>query len=72
MIIKGLKLLFIQSEIIRVKSRIAEYENVYNNMYEDSNVKDLSLRRLITNKQRELNILENMFKSQYEENNNND
>ena len=72
MITKGLKLLFIQSEIIRVKSRITEYENVYNNMYEDSNVKDLSLRRLITNKQRKLSILENMFKSQYKENNNNE
>ena len=68
----GLKLLFIQSEIIRVKSRITEYENIYNNMYKDTNVKDLSLRRLISNKQRELNILENMFKSQYEENNNNE
>lgn len=72
MITNGLKLLFIQSEIIRVKSRIVEYENVYNNMYKDTNVKDLSLRRLITNKQRELNILENMFKSQYEENNHNE
>lgn len=68
----GLKLLFIQSEIIRVKSRITEYENIYNNMYKDTNVKDLSLRRLISNKQRELNILESMFKSQYEENNNNE
>lgn len=68
----GLKLLFIQSEIIRIKSRIAEYENIYNGMYKDSNIKDLSLRRLISNKQRELNILENMFKSQYEENSNNE
>jgi len=52
-----LKKLFIQSEINRVKERIDSYEN----MYERAEIKDLSLRRLIVCKQRELSILENIF-----------
>jgi len=67
MSINGLKILFIQSEIIRVKSRIKEYENIYDIMCKEDNIKDLSLRRLISNKQRELSILEIMFKSQHAE-----
>ena len=56
----GLKSLFIQSEINKIKERIEYYENVYN----DSEIKDLSLRRLISVKQRELNILETILKGQ--------
>ena len=58
MVFCNLKSLFVQTEINRVKERIEYYENVYN----DCEIKDFTLRRLIAVKQRELNILETMFK----------
>ena len=54
----NLKFLFVQNEIKKVKERIEQYEEIYNN----SEIKDLTLRRLISVKQRELNILETIFK----------
>lgn len=58
MVFRSLKSLFVQSEINKVKERIKEYESIYN----ESEIKDLTLRRLIITKERELNILETMFK----------
>lgn len=55
----GLKKLFIQSEIKKIKDRLVEYEEIF----KLSDVKDLSLRRLISIKQREKNLLENMLKN---------
>lgn len=54
----NLKFLFVQNEIKKVKERIEQYEEIYNN----GEIKDLTLRRLISVKQRELNILETIFK----------
>lgn len=61
--IPGLRLLFLQSEIERTKQRIDQYEGIF----DECEIKDLSLRRLIVTKQRELEILEELLKGQRNE-----
>lgn len=61
--IHGLKLLFLQSEIEKAKQRKEQYENIF----DECEVKDISLRRLIANKQREIEILEELLKGQRNE-----
>lgn len=55
--IPELRLLFLQSEIDKTKQRITQYEMIFDSV----EIKDLSLRRLIMTKQRELEILEEML-----------
>lgn len=54
----SLKLLYIQSEIRRIKSRIDQYKDTYDSL----EIKDINLRRLIVIKQREKDILETMLR----------
>jgi len=49
-----LKSLYIQSEISRITKRIKQYNQIYHSL----EIKDLNLKRLITNKQREIDILD--------------
>ena len=58
--IPGLRLLFLQNEIEKIKERISQYEGIF----DSCEVKDISLRRLITTKERELKILEEILKGQ--------
>ena len=58
--IPELKLLFLQSEIEKTKQRIEQYENIF----DSCEIKDISLRRLIATKQREVEILEELLKGQ--------
>mgnify|MGYP003647722165 CR=1 FL=1 len=64
MICSKLKFLFLQNEIKKVTTRIAEYQKIY----DDEEIKNLSLRQLIIIKERELNILELIFKEYTVEN----
>ena len=61
--IPGLKLLFLQSEIEKTKSRIIQYEAIF----DECEIKDISLRRLIVTKERELEILEEILRGQRNE-----
>lgn len=61
--IPKLRLLFLQSEIEKAKERIAQYEMIF----DTDEIKDLSLRRLIANKQREVIILEDLLKGKRNE-----
>ena len=45
MSVNGLKILFIQSEIIRVKSRIKEYENVFGHIRSPEEVESSQKRK---------------------------
>ena len=61
--IPKLRLLFLQSEIEKAKERIAQYEMIF----DLDEIKDLSLRRLIATKQREVKILEELLKGKRNE-----
>ena len=61
--IPGLKLLFLQSEIERSKRLLDQYESIF----AECEIKDISLRRLIATKEREIEILEELLKGQRNE-----
>lgn len=61
--IPGLKILFLQSEIERSKRLLDQYEGIF----EECEIKDISLRRLMATKERELEILEELLKGQRNE-----
>ena len=54
-----IKTLFVDSEIKRIKTRISDYEKIYN----VDDVRDLLLRRLILVKREELKILEEILQA---------
>ncbi len=54
----GLKTLFVQCEIKKIEIRLADYID----LYEANDVKNLLLKRLISTKQREKKILEDLLK----------